>query len=97
MNPAEGLNTKAVAEQAEPARPHTCCSHLAVCCAPAKAIQEWAGHTSLPTTMCSMHLGPGEHDRAIALLELRGTVMTPGPDFESKAARIQSGFAPLSL
>lgn len=47
---------------------HTFCSHLAMKRAPAKAIQELAGHTDLKQTMRSMHLSPSALDQAIALL-----------------------------
>jgi len=48
---------------------HTFCSHLAMRNAPALAIQQLAGHTSLRTTLRYMHLGPAEKDRAIRLLD----------------------------
>jgi integrase len=47
---------------------HTFCSHLAMRGAPAKAIQELAGHTDLKQTMRYMHLSPSALDQAIALL-----------------------------
>jgi len=47
---------------------HTFCSHLALRGAPARVIQELAGHSSLSTTLNYMHLVPGATDRAIALL-----------------------------
>jgi integrase len=50
---------------------HTFCSHLAMRGAPAKAIQELAGHQHLSTTMRYMHLSPSERERAIALLNRR--------------------------
>jgi site-specific recombinase XerD len=37
--------------------------------APAKTIQELAGHADLHTTLRYMHLARGEKERAIALLE----------------------------
>jgi site-specific recombinase XerD len=37
--------------------------------APAKAIQELAGHADLTTTMRYMHLSPAARDSAIALLD----------------------------
>ena len=37
--------------------------------APAKTIQELAGHQDLHTTLRYMHLARGEKERAIALLE----------------------------
>jgi integrase len=47
---------------------HTFCSHLAMQGAPAKAIQELAGHADLATTMRYMHLSPAARDSAIRLL-----------------------------
>jgi integrase len=51
---------------------HTFCSHLAMRGAPAKAIQDLAGHQHLSTTMRYMHLSPSERERAIGLLNGRG-------------------------
>jgi integrase len=48
---------------------HTFCSRLAIAGAPAKAIQELAGHVSLSTTQRYMHLSPAAKDAAIRLLE----------------------------
>jgi integrase len=48
---------------------HTFCSMLAMKGAPAKAIQELAGHADLSTTMRYMHLSPATRDRAIDLLD----------------------------
>jgi site-specific recombinase XerD len=50
---------------------HTFCSHLAMQGAPAKAIQELAGHTDLTTTMRYMHLAPGSLRAAVDLLQSR--------------------------
>ena len=50
---------------------HTFCSHLAMRGAPAKAIQELAGHADLSTTMRYMHLSPASLNQAIQLLEQR--------------------------
>ena len=47
---------------------HTFCSHLAVLGAPAKAVQELAGHADLTTTMRYMHLSPAARADAIELL-----------------------------
>jgi site-specific recombinase XerD len=44
---------------------HTFCSHLAMRGAPAKAIQELAGHQDLATTQQYMHLSPAALDAAI--------------------------------
>jgi len=52
---------------------HTFCSRLAAKNAPAKAIQELAGHADLSTTMRYMHLSPASRDGAIRLLE-RGDI-----------------------
>ena len=51
---------------------HTFCSHLAMRSAPAKAIQELAGHANLTTTMRYMHLSPAARQDAIQLLNTRG-------------------------
>jgi integrase len=48
---------------------HTFCSHLAMRGAPARSIQELAGHQDPTTTQRYMHLSPGALDAAIRLLE----------------------------
>jgi site-specific recombinase XerD len=48
---------------------HTFCSRLAMKGAPAKAIQELAGHQSLSTTLRYMHLSPAARESAIRLLD----------------------------
>jgi site-specific recombinase XerD len=48
---------------------HTFCSHLAMRGAPARAIQELAGHQDLQTTQQYMHLSPSAVDAAIRWLE----------------------------
>jgi integrase len=48
---------------------HTFCSHLAMRGAPARAIQELAGHQDLVTTQRYMHLSPAAIESAIRLLE----------------------------
>jgi hypothetical protein len=48
---------------------HTFCSHLAMRGAPARAIQEIAGHQNLTKTQRYMHLTPAALDGAIRLLE----------------------------
>src|SRR5258705_12219764 len=52
---------------------HTFCSHLAMKGAPARAIQELAGHRDLSTTLRYMHLSPAALDAAIRLLEPAGS------------------------
>lgn len=49
---------------------HTFCSHLAMRGAPARAIQELAGHQDLAMTQRYMHLSPAALDAAIRLLDL---------------------------
>jgi site-specific recombinase XerD len=53
---------------------HTFCSHLAMRGAPAKAIQELAGHENLMTTLRYMHLSPAARASAIGLLNGRDGV-----------------------
>jgi integrase len=48
---------------------HTFCSHLAMRGAPARAIQELAGHQDLTTTQRYMHLTPAALESAIRLLD----------------------------
>ncbi len=60
---------------------HTFCSHLAMRGAPAKAIQELAGHSELVTTQRYIHLSPAALDAAVRLLE--GT----SPETQSTAVR----------
>lgn len=48
---------------------HTFCSHLAMRGAPARAIQELAGHQDLVTTQRYMHLSSAAIEGAIRLLE----------------------------
>ena len=50
---------------------HTFCSHLAMKGAPARAIQELAGHADLSTTQRDMHLSPAATEDAIRLLDGR--------------------------
>jgi integrase len=62
---------------------HTFCSHLAMRGAPARAIQELAGHQDLGTTQRYMHLSPAALDAAIRLLDgtadIRGGIVeAPG-------------------
>ena len=48
---------------------HTFCSHLAMRGAPARAIQELAGHMELSTSQRYMHLSPAAIESAIRLLD----------------------------
>jgi site-specific recombinase XerD len=48
---------------------HTFCSHLAMRGAPARAIQDLAGHMDLATTQRYMHLSPAAIEGAIRLLD----------------------------
>ena len=48
---------------------HTFCSHLAMKGAPARAIQDLAGHADPATTQRYMHLSPAATEDAIRLLE----------------------------
>ncbi len=48
---------------------HTFCSHLAMKGAPARAIQELAGHKDLSTTQRYMHLSPAATVNVIRLLD----------------------------
>jgi integrase len=50
---------------------HSFCSHLAMRGAPARAIQELAGHSELGVTQRYMHLSPAALDAAIRLLDNR--------------------------
>lgn len=61
---------------------HTFCSHLAMRGAPARAIQELAGHRHLTTTQRYMHLSPAALQGAIALLEASGD--DAGPPVSTK-------------
>jgi len=53
---------------------HTFCSHLTMRGAPARAIQELAGHQDLVTTQRYMHLSPAAVEGAIRLLESPGVL-----------------------
>jgi site-specific recombinase XerD len=62
---------------------HTFCSHLAMLGAPARAIQELAGHKDLSTTQRYMHLIPAATVNAIRLLDDGQTVGNFGDMFET--------------
>ena len=65
---------------------HTFCSHLAKRGAPARAIQELAGHQDLSTTQRYMHLSPAALDSAIRLLDGPKPVPTFGDMLETGGA-----------
>jgi integrase len=50
---------------------HTFCSHLAMKGAPARAVQELAGHADRSTTQRYMHLSPAATEDAIRPLDTR--------------------------
>jgi integrase len=62
---------------------HTFCSHLAMRGAPARSIQELAGHQDLTTTQRYMHLSPAALDAAIRLLDGDGPAFTRGDIVEA--------------
>ena len=62
---------------------HTFCSHLAMRGAPARAIQELAGHREIGTTQRYMHLTPAALDAAIRLLESPGVPVGRGDMLET--------------
>src|ERR1700712_4557322 len=69
---------------------HSFCSHLAMRGAPARAIQELAGHADLTMTQRYMHLTPAALDAAIRLLEqpngpahTRGSIQNRGDILET--------------
>jgi integrase len=64
---------------------HTFCSHLAMRGAPARAIQELAGHQDLGTTQRYMHLSPAALESAIRLLDRAGTAGNFGDIVETGA------------
>jgi integrase len=69
---------------------HTFCSHLAMRGAPAKAIQELAGHEDLTTTLRYMHLSPSARESAIALLDGRDSGGNFGEIVETAAQVVKS-------
>jgi len=67
---------------------HTFCSHLAMRGAPARAIQELAGHEDLSTTQRYMHLSPAALESAIRLLDNPGAVFGRGDSGEAGSTEI---------
>ncbi|HZI16866.1 MAG TPA: tyrosine-type recombinase/integrase [Myxococcus sp.] len=63
---------------------HTFCSRLAMAGAPAKAIQELAGHQNLSTTQRYMHLSPAAKSAAIRMLEGTKQEAQNGDGLETK-------------
>jgi integrase len=72
---------------------HTFCSHLAMRGAPARAIQELAGHQELRTTQRYMHLSPGALDAAIALLARSANRHERGDIVETTGDQSGNGFS----
>jgi len=72
---------------------HTFCSHLAMRGAPARAIQELAGHQELRTTQRYMHLSPAALDAAIALLERSANRHERGDIVETTGDRSGNAFS----
>jgi len=66
---------------------HTFCSHLAMEGAPARAIQELAGHKDLSTTQRYMHLSPAATLNAIRLLDGRRSPHGRGDIVETGTAQ----------
>jgi len=67
---------------------HTFCSHLAMQGAPAKTIQELAGHQDLMTTQRYMHLSPEALDAAIRLLDGPGSTEGHGDMMEAAGNQV---------
>ncbi len=70
---------------------HTFCSRLAMKGAPAKAIQELAGHQNLGTTLRYMHLSPAARESAIKLLDGDGIWGGRGDIVETGVVSITKG------
>jgi integrase len=68
---------------------HSFCSHLAMRGAPAKAIQELAGHRDLKETQRYMHLSPAAIEGAIRLLDQKENVSRFGDMLETVSAEIR--------
>ena len=68
---------------------HTFCSHLAMRAAPARAIQELAGHQDLSTTQRYMHLSPAALEGAIRLLDQPVSIKNFGDIVETGVGPIE--------
>ena len=68
---------------------HTFCSHLAMRGAPARAIQELAGHQNLTTTQRYMHLSPAAIDSAIRLLDQPAVLQSFGDIWRRGIVKLQ--------
>ncbi len=83
-----------LAEQGVHILRHTFCSHLAMRGAPARAIQELAGHADLSTTQRYMHLSPAATEDAIRLLDGRpieaGSAKNSGDILDTRSAEAGS-------
>jgi len=66
---------------------HTFCSHLAMRGAPARAIQELAGHADLSMTQRYMHLSPAALVDTVRLLETRAVDSERGEILETEKGR----------
>jgi integrase len=71
---------------------HTFCSHLAMRGAPARAIQELAGHEDLTTTQRYMHLSPAALDNAVRLLDNPGVPRSRGDIVETRSIETPNSF-----
>lgn len=69
---------------------HTFCSHLAMKGAPARSIQELAGHQELGTTQRYMHLSPAAIESAIRLLDSPGIHASHGTSVATADAAIRN-------
>jgi integrase len=67
---------------------HTFCSDLAMRGAPARSIQELAGHRNLTTTLRYMHLSPDATESAIRLLEQPAPLLDRGAGGEAENVAI---------
>jgi integrase len=71
---------------------HTFCSHLAMRGAPARAIQELAGHQDLATTQRYMHLSPAAVEGAIRLLDSPRIPVGLGNIVATRSTEIENSF-----